>query len=401
MAETRTSPRQGSSSVRVAKSTAKSMTSDKKALASSAVKATLNDKGGKGRVRRVTQEVGKQKASVAVAKAAQSKGVPVAGLDAALANPTSVKAWASTAARTAVAAGLTYVGLGAFGGKVEELIHRIGYKRIAICLAVLMSVQAVCALVFLMFSAAIATEVIAKPMGVVSSILRHIPGLSNEEDEEALKDMPSNLCRAVPEPRPHSDPSSPPDTDAVTAPVTPSVTEGDTTEGTEPVSGHESPAGGFTPPRAIDEQGHITEDARDLMRQVPNGADPLYTESWMLYVLSHPKDDPYVQWDAFRPMFAASYHYVESKKKPNKQQVSTSPGEPLPPLKRGNRVNETPTPLEIVMHIDQGTYYDPFTLAASTMTASLIMEDDGFLTITSPDQESAVIGRMQAVCGAN
>src|SRR5690625_7233158 len=78
-------------------------------------------------VKEAVRTAAKERAASAVAEKA---GVPVPGLTDVIYNPRSVKAWASSAARTGVAAALSATGLGAFGKYVEERIHRIGDRRV-------------------------------------------------------------------------------------------------------------------------------------------------------------------------------------------------------------------------------------------------------------------------------
>lgn len=372
---------------------------DSKSVAADAVKTALADKGGKGKTKRVAKEVGKQQALVAATKAAESKGVPLVGFDEVLRNPKSVKAWAVAGTRSAIAAGLTFVA-GTAGVYIEKIIHRFGYKKLAIMAAISMTLQIITAVMFLMLAASVASETIAKPLGIVSSIMKFIPGLGDDESKNEMETAPGNICKAQPEPRArYVSEHEHMESTTEDSPLPPIEGAPDSTETTET----ETPSsGGYTPPSAFNEDGSVTADAKELMRKIPNGSDALLAETWLLYALSHQSDDQYYKWEDFRPMYATAYHYVEDKKKTHDQQQSTSPkqkGESLPKLKKVDLADETPTPMEIAMNIDQGTYYEPFSLAAATMTASLIMEDDGYLTVTSPSEESAVIGRVQTLCG--
>lgn len=323
----------------------------------------------------VVKEVAKEVAGSNLTKFASRKaGVPLAGVEGVIDKPTSVKAWSIAGARSGVAMALTAVS-GVFGGYIEQFIHKVGYKRLLIGAAVtaLMSTF----VIFVMVAAVVAsvTEAVIKPVTVIGSMLDTIPGYG--PDSEQMEGIPHRMCTTQPAPR------------------------GRQTSGDEEGEGGE---GLFVPDPAVDEEGKITEKARRLMvdPNVTSGkADPLRVETWMLYVLSHHDLDPKAQWDNFTDAYREAYEAVSTARgdveDPTAPAKNSNSGEPSPAPVRHVRTDITP--IELVMHIDPRTFYDPFLLPAATMTSALALEE-GMLNQTD-EQLSTVLGRMSTLCGLN
>ena len=344
----------------------------------------------------VAKTAAKQAAVGTVAKAAAKKGVPLAGVEEVIAKPKSVKAWSIAGARTAVAAGLTAVTGGA-GVFIESFISKVGYKRLAIGAAATVIASLFMTFILLITVVAAVTETVTKPVSIIGSIMDSIPGFG--PDDEQMEGIPDRMCPMPPDPRA-------PQASLVTSTTAPtpttSITPGDPDEpSAEPITEQSS---GFVPEPAIDKDGKITDKARALMSNpnIDKTTDPLRVETWMLYVMSHPDDDPKSQWDTFTGEYRAAYAYVAKERglpetptttAVNSNKVNTDGSEPV-----GLRPIRTDiTPIELVMSIDPNTFYDPFQLAAATMVSSMVLEKD-FLNQTD-DQVTAVVGRMQALCG--
>lgn len=320
------------------------------------------------------------------ADAAAAKGIPVKGLEEIAARPTSIKAWATTGVRTGVTMALSSV-TGVFGGYIEEIIHKIGYKRILWGLGATAVFTAFITFVMAATLVASVTEAVVKPVTVIGSLMDFVPGYGPDDDQ--LKGIPDRVCPVPPKPR---------------AGQTVYVETQTPTEdgGVETTTVAQESNGGFIPEPAIGEDGKVTDEARALMRNpgITRNVDPLRVETWMLYALSHPKDDPKAQWDEFGTQYRMAYNFVARQK--GEPELSDEPAQ------NSNRsVNVEPqglkpvrtdiTPMEMVMQIDPTAYYEPFRLAAATMTATLALEEDRLNQ--TDDQLSAVIGRMQALCG--
>lgn len=337
--------------------------------------------------------VGKDLAAQKMLEKAALKGVPVKGLDQALTRPSSIKGWSVVAGRTAVSAGLTAV-TGAFGTYIEDFLHRVGYKRLIIWIAALSVVLTISAGFMTMIVVASISETVLHPLSVAASLLGKVPGVGESDERRLIESAPKYLCRPVAVP--HAAAAAVPDTVADGA--VPATAE----EDEPPSDGEGAPEvteSYFVPKVAIGEDGRLTDAAKDLMRHVPRFANPLRTETWMLYVLAHPDDDPNSDWDAFKPLYETSRAYVSSQKNPYDMQKSTSPaiGSSTTDKHPDKIIDSDMTPMELVMGIDPSPFYDPFALAAATMTSSLIL--DNFLDGDDGDKKAA-LSRMETACGA-
>ena len=330
----------------------------------------------------------------AVTKASDSliaKGVPVVGVERVLDNPTSVKAWTVAGARTAIAAGLSAAGLGVMGKKVEELLHRIGYKRLAIGLAVVMVLQAFIAGMVIIMAVVIAEETVLKPASIIASVAGKLSSLfDGDQGSKDVKSVPGHICKPVPKPRA-----------AATPPTAVPAHDKSTTD----APAHAPDA--FTPPPAVDENGKLIPEAARLMTEVPHGAQALQAETWMLYVMSHPKDDPKSSWDAFAEVYNRALKVVADKKDRANNRTPTTTTPRTAPDRLDQR--KIVTPVEIAMQIDPTTFYEPFELAAATMTASLMLENEKemnghpdrnpHIVRYTDEQMASVLGRLTALCG--
>lgn len=361
----------------------------------SAYKSTPADQRN---VKGVAKTAAKQAALNKATSAAATKGAPLAGADRVLENPTSAKAWAVAGARTAVAAGLAAIGLGAAGKWVEEVIHRIGYKRLLIGLALMLVAQSLMSVMIILMTVVVAEETVLKPVSIVASVIGKASSLfSGEDGDKTLADVPSHICKPVPKPKP-----------AVAK--TPSTESSEDSEAGEEKNSP-PPSSSFTPEPVIGEDGKIKPDVVSLSKDIPRGSQALQAETWLLYVMAHPEGDTNSSWDAFAPLYTSSFQYVSDKKirqtKSSTSVPSPTPTTSFPPDALNQR--ETITPLEVVMHIDPAPYYEPFELAASTMTASLMLENekqkkgdpakDPHILKYSDDQLASVLGRMEMFCG--
>ena len=366
-------------------------------LAAGALKAAQGQEDGS-----VVKEAAKSVAADQAVKAAAAKGLPLAGVEDVLAKPTSVKAWTVAGARTAVAAGLTYF-TGGFGKWIEAAIHRIGYKRLLVGTLVTFLVTMTVATYMIFSVVAAVSETVTKPVSVIWSIIEDIPGFS-KDDDSLTEGIPDHMCRLPPEPRAAQTLT----TTSSVAPTTEAV-PADDPDGSEsisvPTSSTPTPDSGFVPEKAIGEGGKLTESATKLMTEVKvhgRGADPLMVETWLLYRMSHSEDDPKVGWDQFGAEYRTAYAYVAHERgatetPPTAAKDSNNlPSDGSEPKGLSNKRTDI-TPMELVMSMDPTPYYDPFQLAAATITSYLVLEP-GFLSQTD-DQVSAVIGRMNALCG--
>lgn len=309
---------------------------------------------------------------------AASKGLPLKGVEQLSERPGSLKVWITVAGRSAVSAGLSYLGLGKLGSWAEDVIHRIGYKRLIVIIAisaVMTFVMSACAV--MMFVASI-SDTVLKPVGVVASLL----GTAPDKAGGASENIPKNMCRPAPAPR---------SVGVTEIPETAPLEDGAETDVEGPG------VGGFTPESVFNEDGRLTESATSLMKDIPRGTPSLLAETWMLYVMAHPRDDPSAQWEAFVTTYDYSKAFVSHHKTSDEVQKSTSPDTPVG--KDSQTEKDSPvevSPIEIVMNMDSGPFYDAFTLAAATMTASLVMDN----YVTADDQDKrALSNRMESLCG--
>ncbi|TXH10987.1 MAG: hypothetical protein E6R04_03285 [Spirochaetes bacterium] len=325
---------------------------------------------------RSVTEAAKDTAKKTIMEKAAQKGVPVKGLDRVAERPGSFKVWAASAGRTAVAAGLAYLGLGKFGSWAEGVLHKIGYKRLLILgvLSLVMTVAMSACTVMILLAAV--SETVAKPVGIIASILGFAPERAGDVTAETI---PKNMCRPAPAPRASGITEIP-----ETVNLGPEEGE-DGAEGTEEPTEAPAPQG-FTPEPVFDEDGRLTPVAISLMDRVPRGVDALKAETWMLYVMAHPPGDHLADWEEFTTAYDYSNAYVSAQKTPDKVQKSTSP--------ENTYVNVAP--IEIAMNMDSAPFYDAFTLAAATMTASLAIDGN---VIADEDGKRAILGRMEAACG--
>lgn len=326
----------------------------------------------------VVKDEARRQGVAAATKAAAAKGIPVAGLDRVAAKPTSVKAWMVAGSRTAVKATLTYFSGGTLGW-VEEVIARVGYKRLLIGVVALMAVSVVTmVLVFMGIAAAVST--VLQPASIVSSVMDYVPGMGSDESGS---DHLGRMCRTPMSPKP--------------VPVeTPSEQRVENDE--EQPS--EEPAPTFTPEPALDENGKLTPQTREKMQNIPHGADALQAESYLLYAMSHPADDANQDWHTFQGMFQAAKSYVLKEKDMSLpdavKQLPKNEQRKIIEKRRDDPDWEAQvTPMEIVMNIDPNGTYEPFSLASSTATVTLIAEK--YLT-ASDKQTDYAMGRMMEAC---
>lgn len=270
--------------------------------------------------------------------------------------PTSLKTWAVAGARTALATGLSSAGFGVAGKSVEELIHRAGYRRIIIGLALAAALAVLTVTTILVMSVVVAEETILKPVSVVASVMGKLSPLFGGNEGKDISGVPRHLCKPVPSPG----------------------------AGATPSGGDPSP---FIPLPALDTNGRMTPETARLMREVPRGAQVLQAETWMMYVMSHPKDDPLSNWNVFAVPYEKALHHISAVKSARTVAV---------------------TPIEIAMRIDPSASYDPFELAAASMASSLILENeketggkpdhDPHIVRYNEEQIASVTGRMMSLC---
>lgn len=126
-----------------------------------------------------TRNMAQGAAADAAAKAAAKKlGTPLAGVDDALANPTSAKAWGRAGARSAVAYFITPAG--------EAIVNFIGYRRTV--LIVVTAVIVAIVLIISMFYVAI-SAVVSAPMQIASSIIEPVTSFFTGDDQAAQKEF--------------------------------------------------------------------------------------------------------------------------------------------------------------------------------------------------------------------
>lgn len=282
-----------------------------------------------------------------------STAAGVKGVEDVVRRPTSVRAWAKAGARTGVSWALNFVAPGA-GGRIEEVISAIGYKRIVY--SVLFVVGLTTAMVgAVVIGAVAAVESVMKPSAVVSSVLDMIPGMGDDDSltQEDIDEL-GRVCRAVPDPKQV-------------------LVNGADPESTET----------FVPEAVIDANGKATVEVTEAMKLIPPSADPLRAETWLAYRFSHPGDDPHRDWDAFAQIYEPAYSLVVSHKDAPSDDVD------------GPRTDITPN--ELLMNIDPYGIYEPYYLAAASSVAYLGMEE--WFDNISDAQLSTVMGRAMSLCG--
>jgi len=296
-------------------------------------------------------------ADAAVTKVADTVGskAGVKGIGEIAQRPRSVKAWAKAGARTGISWAINLAAPGA-GGKVEEVLNTIGYKRLAMIVVSLAMIPVVAGGVLIVGAAATVDQVL-KPTAVIASVLKMLPGMGDDEDpekvEQDIREI-GRVCGPVPVP------------ERV-------LTDGQDQESTS----------SFIPKPVIDDEGKATPEVKDAMKLIPPDADPLQAETWMVYRFSHPDDDPHRDWGTFKQIYDPAYSLVAEKR-----------GEPTDDVD-GPRTDITPA--ELLMNIDPYGIYPPFYLAAASSVAYLGVEK-WFDNITE-DQMAAVMGRAVELCG--
>lgn len=312
-------------------------------------------------------------------------------------SPKSVKAWTTSAARSAVAAGLAFFGMGTLSTKVGQIIHRIGYKRIVITVTALIAIQTLLVAAVIVSAIGAVTETATKPLSVIASLMDYVPGVG--DDAEALKGVPDKMCKAAPVPTSAAQPTSP----AVPLPDD----EPDRVAGREDAPAEsttmspESSATGYTPPSAYDTDGKLTEETTALMNRIPRGTDAIEAESWLLYALSHPPTDSLVtDLSAYAARYRTEFTkiYLERQRNSGGTPPRDDDSVPFKVEQTDKLLAAKVTPVEVNSAIDPLTDYKPFTLAAATMTGSLTMEETRYLVFTEEEQ-SAVFGRITTGCG--
>lgn len=117
------------------------------------------------------------------------------------------------------------------------------------------------------------------------------------------------------------------------------------------------------------------------MRQVPRNADPVRAETWLLYAMSHPDNDPRSGWDQFGDPFEKARLELRAP-----ESDRTSGGD--------RELGRDSDPLALVMAIDDNPDYLPFVLPAATSVTALI--NDKKLMATSAQQESVIMRMLEA-----
>lgn len=300
--------------------------------------------------------------NVAVAKTTDrvASKVGVKGIEDVARRPTSVRAWTRAAARTGVS-WLLNSAAPVVGGKAEDVLNAIGYKRILIAVVSLVVVS-MCVVGAAVVGTIAAVENVMKPTAVVATVLDMIPGMGDDAEGDTFTqadiDELGRMCGAVPSPE--------------QVVVEPANGESTNTPST------------FVPRAVIDANGKATTEVKDAMKLIPPDADALRAETWMVYRFSHPDEDPHRGWAEFEQVYSPAYSLVASQKTP----TDTA-------MEAGVRTDITPG--ELLMNIDPNGIYEPFYLAAASSIAYLGME--GWLDTITDEQLSVVMGRAVSLCG--
>ena len=313
----------------------------------------------------------KTQARKAATKAASTAGV--VGADKVLDKPHSARAWGESLGRTGVAWALKPLG----GKRSEQLIHRFGYQRLALGLVVSIILS-----IFLIAGAAAAVVVtvadaVTKPAAVAQSVVDKLLGRDNDGAESGFTSE-ERLCAPVPAPQPAELPME----SLPTPSASPAPTRGSRAPSTAPTPTPET----FTPKPPLDQEGMLTEASKRFMRQVPRNADPVRAETWLLYVMSHPTDDPRSEWDRFGVAFDSARNASDSGG--NGSPESRNPSSTGDDLRSSD-------PLALVMAIDRRPDYLPFVLPAASIITALHLDEK---LVLLPEQEESVITRMMNAC---
>lgn len=346
----------------------------------------------------------------------------VKGAGAVLERPTSVKAWGAAAGRSTVALSLSMFVTPVVASQIEEVLHTLGYKRIAIGAALVVAVSLWVNLMIILVVVALVASVASVPAQLVDSVVDFFFGsdpktviecavveplparpegypLGYREEQPSVLAPPTESGTPVtsyprlapqapvidghPETAPPGSEPIPEDpaTWATLAPTytpQPSAAPTPATEseapGDAPVDAPAPGATGYTPPKSIGEDGKPTPEVIALMRTVPKGADPRQAEAWMLYALAHPTDDPMRGWNDFAAAFARQ----------------------LDALRGDGDAQESASALDIVRGIDITPYYEAHTLAAAVSVLDLHRHQVVRMTA---DQESNLYTRVLSGCG--
>jgi hypothetical protein len=297
----------------------------------------------------------------------------VVAADTVLDKPRSAKAWGEMAARTGVAWILKPLG----GKRSEKLIAKFGYARLAIALMVTALLSVIATIGLLLVVTEVVTSTLTKPAAIAQSVVDRI--LGRDPDDQGPEAVPDErMCAPVPRPQPAVlDPESLPTPSTTTsAPSARSGSPNATTAAPTPET--------FTPNTPLDSEGHLTPESARLMRQVPRGADPVRVETWLLYALSHPTDDPRADWDRFGDAYEKARITVRSSATGATRSTSAA-----------ENTETDSDPLALIMVIDDNPDYLPFVLPASAITAAMIYDEQ---ISPTPAQQEAVLGRMLSAC---
>jgi len=331
----------------------------------------LSSQARKEGVTSAAKSAAKTKARKTAVKAASTAGV--VGADKVSKAPLSARAWGESLGRTSVAWALKPLG----GKRSEQLIHRFGYQRLALGLVVSIILS-----IFLIAGVTAAvvvtvTDAVTKPAAVAQSVVDKLLGRDNDGAESGFTSE-ERLCAPVPAPQPAELPME----SLPTPSTSPAPTRGSRAPSTSPTPTPET----FTPKPPLDQEGMLTEASKRFMRQVPRNADPVRAETWLLYVMSHPTDDPRSEWDRFGVVF-------DSARNASASGGNVSP-ESRNPSSTGDDLRSS-DPLALVMAIDRRPDYLPFVLPAASIITALHLDEK---LILLPEQEESVITRMMNAC---
>lgn len=171
----------------------------------------------------------------------------------------------------------------------------------------------------------VVTATALQPLQVISSVIGWVPGLG--PDDAPQEAPPEQLCVAQP-------PSAPPaDADH----------SGDPSVQAEAPT---SPAPEQSSRAALSDNGRITDWVMGLARQAPEQSEARKVQAWLLFAMAHPDDPRAASWQSFAEPYDQAARIVS-------------------PHATGSDIANT---------IDASANYQPYTLAAASLTLAGIMD---------------------------
>lgn len=394
------------------RNTSSTRTQGKMTTAGPVVERTLNASGKAAVARNALRTQGtvthRGKAVAKDAASTKLNMMAVKGSREVMESPLSAKAWSKAAARTGVAAGLSYFLTPVVGGRVEEMLHNFGYRKIL--LGVVACIVGVFGTAFLgaMTVVAIVASVVSIPGQIVDSVIDFFFGDDPQVVIECVTvdPLPSRpggypAGYRAPEsgaPITSLPPLSAPVVDGV---VQPPTTGADTSREDpatwatlapsytpspeqSPPAAEAVPVEAYTPPPSLGSDGRPTPHSLSVMQGIPTGADARQAEAWVLYALTHPDTDPLREWNAFGKRFAEELSALRD--------IGTIPG----PDGVKMDVQAQSGAMDIVTRIDNAPYYEAHTLTAAAMLLEAARNKKVTLT---PEQENNLYERVISGCG--